>query len=104
MIGLIVIQVLQVVVGGNHVLINYSNGISIMYAHLYPNSIRVKPGDIVDYGQVIGNIGNTGNSYGEHLHISVKVNGSYSGVDSSKYINPDNPRPYKYLVEVKSIK
>ena len=64
-----------------------------MYAHLHPNTIAVKVGDEVDYGQVLAKAGNTGNSYGAHLHFAVRVNGSYSGVDASRYIDPDNPRP-----------
>lgn len=79
--------------GGNHVVVDYGNGIAAMYAHLHPNTITVKVGDEVDYGQVLAKVGNTGNSYGAHLHFAVKKNGSYGGVDSSEYINPDNPRP-----------
>ena len=78
--------------GGNHVVVDYGNGICAMYAHLHPNTIVVSVGETVDYGQVLAKVGNTGNSYGAHLHFAVKVNGSYHGVDASEYIDPDNPR------------
>lgn len=39
------------------------------YGHLLPGSLRVKPGDRVRRGQVIGRLGNSGNSTGPHLHF-----------------------------------
>jgi murein DD-endopeptidase MepM/ murein hydrolase activator NlpD len=42
-----------------------------LYAHLQPGSIKVRPGDRVKRGQVIGLVGNTGNSVAPHLHFQV---------------------------------
>lgn len=45
----------------------------IIYAHLFPNSSRVKVGDIVTKGQVLGGVGTTGYSTGNHLHYQVQL-------------------------------
>lgn len=77
---------------GNFVKIRHSNGYSTLYAHL--NDISVKVGDIVVKGQVIGHMGNTGNSYGEHLHFEVRtpaVNGADSVTNPTSYIEGDLP-------------
>ncbi|MGD2251233.1 MAG: M23 family metallopeptidase, partial [Candidatus Methanofastidiosia archaeon] len=53
---------------GNYVTIKHGEEYSF-YAHLIPNSLTVKKGDIVTRGQVIGRLGNSGNSDGPHLHF-----------------------------------
>jgi hypothetical protein len=42
-----------------------------LYGHLQPGSVRVRVGDAVSRGQVLGAIGNSGNSDGPHLHFHV---------------------------------
>ena len=80
---------------GNHVVIEHSGGVYTVYAHLYPDSIRVKVGDTVNQGQVLGEMGNSGSSKGKHLHIGFEegARGSQNSVDPRKYIDPDDPRP-----------
>jgi murein DD-endopeptidase MepM/ murein hydrolase activator NlpD len=64
---------------GNHVLLDLGAGPDAasgahwyaLYAHLQPGSPRVKIGDTVRKGQVLGLIGNSGNSDGPHLHFHV---------------------------------
>lgn len=57
--------------GGNSVLLDLGNGHSAFYAHLQPGSLRVKVGDKVKRGQVLGVLGNSGNSDAPHLHFHV---------------------------------
>ena len=49
-------------VGGNHVILDVGNGRFAFYAHLQPGSLRVKLGGKVRRGQVLGLVGNSGNS------------------------------------------
>lgn len=63
---------------GNYVLIEHNDGSQTRYAHMQlgsiPDSITV--GATVNQGEFIGNIGNTGESYGAHLHYEVIINGN----------------------------
>jgi murein DD-endopeptidase MepM/ murein hydrolase activator NlpD len=56
-------------VGGNHVIMEIAPGVFAFYAHMQPGSLRVKVGDKVRRGQVLGLLGNTGNSTEPHLHF-----------------------------------
>lgn len=58
-------------VGGNHVILDLGQGRYAFYAHLQPGSLRVKPGDKVQRGQVLGLVGNSGNSTEPHLHFHI---------------------------------
>lgn len=62
--------------GGNYVLIDIGDGYSAFYAHIIKNTITVKEGDMVKTGQVIGKLGNSGNSTSPHLHFHI-VKGSF---------------------------
>ena len=57
----------------------------VSYAHLYPNSSKVKSGDKVTAGQHIAGIGTTGYSTGPHLHFQVKKDGN--NIDGMSLIN-----------------
>ncbi|HSP97166.1 MAG TPA: M23 family metallopeptidase [Candidatus Dormibacteraeota bacterium] len=56
---------------GNSVVLDLGHGRFALYAHLQPGSLRVHPGDRVTRGQVIGLVGNSGNSVAPHLHFHV---------------------------------
>ena len=58
---------------GNVVVIMHPNGLETVYAHL--SRIKVKAGDVVQSGQLIGLGGNTGHSSGSHLHFEVRYKG-----------------------------
>ena len=60
---------------GNMIVIDHGFGISTRYAHL--DSFRVKPGDPVRRGDVVGYAGSTGRSTGSHLHYEVLVYGRH---------------------------
>ena len=68
---------------GNCVIIKHKHGMYTRYAHL--SSYRVKRGEMVSQGQVIGNVGNTGISTGPHLHYEVHIGSDV--VDPGKYLN-----------------
>ena len=56
---------------GNLVMLDIGNGIIASYAHLIPRSIKVKVGEILHKGDIIGKIGNSGNSTAPHLHFQL---------------------------------
>jgi hypothetical protein len=57
--------------GGNFVVVDIGDGNYAFYAHLQPGSLTVEVGDEVAAGDVLGLLGNTGNSDGPHLHFHV---------------------------------
>jgi hypothetical protein len=57
--------------GGNYVVVRIDRGHFAFYAHLQPGSLRVERGDRVRPGQVVGLLGNTGNTDAPHLHFHV---------------------------------
>lgn len=58
---------------GNWVVIAHGNGLVTKYMHSSATYVGV--GDVVEKGQTIGAVGNTGHSYGAHLHFQVEYNG-----------------------------
>ena len=55
---------------GNYVVVDHGNGNTTLYAHM--NSRAVKAGDVVKQGQVLGYVGTTGRSTGNHLHYEIR--------------------------------
>jgi len=58
-------------VGGNYVIVDMGGGRYAFYAHMQPGTLRVKVGDRVRRGQVLGLLGNSGNSTEPHLHFHI---------------------------------
>ncbi len=69
---------------GNSVRIQHADNTMTVYAHL--SKILVSVGDVVHQGQEIGKMGNTGMSYGSHLHFEVRFNGTTD--DPVKFLPP----------------
>lgn len=63
-------------IAGNYVIIDIGNDLYALYGHLIPNSLKVKIGDKIEKGQVIGLLGNSGNSDLPHLHFQLDNKGS----------------------------
>lgn len=68
---------------GNYVIIKHKHGFYTRYAHM--NDVRVKKGQFVSQGDIIGTVGNTGISTGAHLHYEVHIGSDV--VDPAKYVN-----------------
>ena len=71
---------------GNYVLLKHPNGMYTMYAHLSYNTVQVRKGQSVKSGQRLGYMGNTGTSYGGHLHFEVRQSNGYK-IDPESYLN-----------------
>jgi murein DD-endopeptidase MepM/ murein hydrolase activator NlpD len=72
-------------VGGNHVIIDIGGGRYAFYAHLRPGAIKVKVGDRVKRGDVLGLVGNSGNSTEPHLHFHISDGASPLGSEGLPY-------------------
>jgi murein DD-endopeptidase len=72
-------------IGGNHVVLDLGGGRFAFYAHLQPGSLRVKTGDRVKVGQVLGLVGNSGNSTEPHLHFHISNGVSPLGSEGLPY-------------------
>ena len=60
---------------GKYVILDHGNGLTTLYAHLA--SWQVNVGDTLQAGDTIGVGGNTGRSFGAHLHFEMRFNGNY---------------------------
>lgn len=74
---------------GNYVIIDHGSGYKTLYAHMAYKSVTVKVGDKVKAKDVIGYMGNTGTSYGGHLHFEVRLNDNK--IDPTPYLDKDLP-------------
>jgi hypothetical protein len=80
---------------GNYVMIEHKDNYVTLYAHL--GSVAVKQGQKVAKGTVIGYMGNTGFSYGAHVHFEVRKYKSLNvtiGIHDTRNFDWLNPEPY----------
>ena len=75
---------------GNYVKIRHDNGYYTLYGHMAYNTVRVSVGQRVSKGQVLGYMGNTGMSYGGHLHFEVRTPSDVR-INPTEYLNADLP-------------
>src|SRR4029077_7648188 len=73
-------------VDGNHVVLDLGGGRYAFYAHLQKNSIKVRPGEQVKKGAVLGKLGNTGNPSAPHLHFHIMNRPSRLAADGIPYL------------------
>ena len=72
-------------VDGNHVVLDLGGGVFAFYAHMRKGSVTVVPGQTVKRGQVLGKLGNTGNTSAPHLHFHLMEGSSVLGSNGIPY-------------------
>lgn len=79
---------------GNYVELQHGNGIVTKYCHLKYGSIKVQVGQIINKGQEVGYMGDTGYTFGAHLHFQVILNDKT--VNPLPYLNDEKDiKPYE---------
>lgn len=73
-------------VDGNHVVLDLGNGVYAFYAHMQKGSVAVAIGEHVKRGQVLGKLGNTGNTSAPHLHFHLMNGPSVLGSSGIPYV------------------
>jgi hypothetical protein len=73
-------------VDGNHVILDLGAGVYAFYAHMEKNSIGVAEGQGVKRGDVLGRLGNTGNTSAPHLHFQLMDGPSALGSSGIPYV------------------
>ena len=82
---------------GNHVIINHGYQYSTLYGHMY--RIKVRVGQSIKRGEVIGYVGNTGKSTGPHLHYEVMKGGRH--LDPIYFFYNDlTPEQYQQILKI----
>jgi hypothetical protein len=72
---------------GYYCKIKHDETLSTLYCHFKKDTLKVKKGDRVERGDVLGFMGSTGRSTGAHLHLGISLFGEW--VDPEKYFNKD---------------
>ncbi len=94
------VRITKETIGGNYIIIDIGNNIHAFYGHLIPNSLKVSIGDKVKKGQVIGLLGNSGNSDAPHLHFHLESkSNAFLGGEGIPYLITEFTQLKKYSVE-----
>ena len=70
---------------GNNVIVRVAPGVFLLYGHMQPGSVRVRVGQRVARGEVLGLIGSSGNSTTPHLHFQVLTRPTFFPADSTPF-------------------
>lgn len=71
---------------GNAVILRVAPGVFLLNAHMQPGSVRVRPGQRVKRGDVLGLIGSSGNSTTPHVHFQVLTRPTFFPADSTPFV------------------
>ncbi|HEY0197871.1 MAG TPA: M23 family metallopeptidase [Rhodanobacter sp.] len=71
---------------GNYVVLQLAPDVFVHYAHLQRGSVRVKAGDRVHRGEVLGHVGQSGNTGGPHLHFQVSDAATFEGSEGIPFV------------------
>jgi len=94
------VRITKETIGGNYIIIDIGNNIHALYGHLIPNSLKVSIGDKVKKGQVLGLLGNSGNSDAPHLHFHLESkSNAFLGGEGIPYLITEFTQLKKYSVE-----
>lgn len=85
---------------GNVIILMHPNGLETVYAHLW--KIKVKEGDVVMSGQLIGLGGSTGHSTGSHLHFEMRYKGH--SINPASIISFSDFKPFHKSITIKNTK
>lgn len=86
---------------GKYVSVKHNGTYTTAYAHL--SAIGVKNGQRVKQGQIIGRVGNTGNSTGPHLHFEVLKNGGHINPRNAGDMSTGNPLSGKAMAKFQNV-
>lgn len=75
---------------------DYDDTYYVVFAHLYPNSAKVKEGDKVHHWTQVAEVGTTGHSTGNHLHYQVE-NSNREKIDGMQFIDFNLRSPHYHL-------
>lgn len=71
---------------GNHVILDLGHGIFVLYAHMAPGSVAVDLNQRVSKGQILGKVGNSGNTSAPHLHFQAMDRPSSLAANGLPYV------------------
>jgi hypothetical protein len=72
--------------GGNHVILEIAPQVFAVYAHMQTGSVAVKVGDRIRAGDILGRLGNSGNTTAPHLHFAILDKANFFAGRSLPYV------------------
>lgn len=85
---------------GNYIMIKHEHGEYSTICHLEQNTIRVEIGQIVRAGEILGKVGNSGNTEGPHIHFQVQKGPDFNQSAGIKITFKDAYRDKKKIKKI----